>query len=132
MAYPNVPAELTALLTRIQEACRAYPTQDDRARKLSFATIRTAADTIGSVAESELAGAVAEGVRVQVNAVTGALDELGDRWGSEEHGLCRACGAPLASVPVGGGQVVAYCTRCPREILDAVREISDLTGADVL
>ena len=125
-------AEIATLLTRIQEATRVYPTQAEGARRMTFATIRTAAETVGTLAEDTYAGSVAEEVRHHVNAITGALDELGDRFGSEEAGRCRACGRALAKARLGAGGEMAYCTYCPQPILEAVREVSDVTGAEVL
>lgn len=124
--------ETAILLTRIQEACRAYPTQGESARKMTFATIRTAADTIASITADAGRPAVAEGVQRCVNRVNACLDGLADRYGSDEPDACRACGSALRSAQLGGGTVLRYCTRCPSDILEAVRDISDLTGAEVL
>ena len=124
--------EIATLLTRIQEATRVYPTQTEGARRMTFATIRTAAETIGTLAEDTYATNVAEEVRLHVNTITGALDELGDRYGSEEPGRCRACSRPLSKASLGVGGEMAYCTHCPQAILEAVRGVSDVTGAEVL
>ena len=99
---------------------------------MTFATIRTAAETVGAVAEDAYAASVAEEVRARVNEITAALDELADRFGSDDPGSCRACAKPLAKANLGGGRELAYCTHCPSGMLAAVREISDLTGAEVL
>ena len=131
-AAAEVTAEIATLLTRIQEVTRVYPTQAEGARRLTFATIRTAAETIGTVVEDAYEARVAEVVRGYVNAITGTLDELGDRYGSEEEGRCRACGRELARARLGAGAELTYCTHCPRPILEAVRGASDVTGAEVL
>ncbi len=124
--------EITTLLTRIQEACRAYPTQSEGERKMTFATIRTAAETVGAVTEDTFSASLAEEVRREVNQLTSALDELADRSGAVDAALCGACAKTLATAKLGGGRVMRYCTFCPTPILTAVREISDLTGVDVL
>lgn len=128
----SLAQEVAVLLTRIQEGCRSYPTQRDAERRLSFATIRTAAETIGSLAEDDLAAELADDVRSAVNRLTAALDDLSDSFGSDADGHCRCCGQVLAKAPLGGGSTLRYCTRCPTDMLEAVREISDLTGAEVL
>ena len=120
------------LLNRIQEACRSYPTQSDGERKMTFATIRTTADTIAAVCEGELASRTADEVRNQVNVITASLDELGNLWGGDDADSCQACGARLVSAKLGEGRLLRYCVRCPSDILEAVRTISDLTGADTL
>lgn len=134
MDTPTLSArrEITTLLTRIQDACRVYPTQSEGARKMTFATIRTAAETVGAVSEDAFPSNVSEEVRRQVNEISAALDELADRFGSDDPELCGACAKTLATAQLGGGRVMAYCTYCPTPILTAVREISDLTGVDVL
>ena len=129
---PEVTREIATLLTRIQDATRVYPTQTERARRMTFATIRTAAETVGTLAEDAYAASVAEEVRAHVNEITAALDDLGDRFGSEEPDRCRACGRALSVAALGGGSTMRYCTHCPQPILTAVREVSDATGAEVL
>ena len=129
---PSVVAEIATLLTRIQEATRVYPTQGESARRMTFATIRTAAETIGALADDEYPTAVADEVRTHVNAITASLDDLSDRFGSDEPNRCRVCAKPLVRVGLGRGEELAYCTHCPREMLSAVRAVSDATGAEVL
>lgn len=129
---PEATAEIVTLLTRIQDATRVYPTQGEGARRMTFATIRAAAETVGTVVEDEYDTPAAEAVRAHVNQITAALDDLVDRFGSEERGSCRACGRALTTVTLGRHDELAYCTHCPAPILDAVREISDATGAEVL
>ena len=129
---PVVTAEIASLLTRIQEATRVYPTQGEAARRMTFATIRTAAETIGTLADDEYTATAADEVREQVNAITASLDDLVDRYGSEEADKCRVCARPLAKVRLCGGEELAYCTYCPGAMLAAVRALSDVTGAEVL
>lgn len=124
--------EIATLLTRIQDACRAYPTESERQRKMTFATIRTAAETTAAVCTDALPEALADDVQRQVNHITAALDDLSDRFGSDDVQQCGACGTPLAKAQLGGGRLMAYCTNCPTDILDAVREISDITEVDIL
>ena len=128
----DAAAEIATLLTRVQDATRVYPTEGEADRKMTFATIRTAAETVGTLAEDELATSVAETVRTQVNAITAQLDELADRFGSDDPERCGACGQVLATARLGFGEELRYCTHCPAPILAAVREISDATGAEVL
>ncbi len=127
-----VRREITTLLTRIQDACRVYPTESSAARKLTFATIRTAAETVGAVSEDTYATTTAEDIQRQVNEITATLDELADRFGSDDPDRCGACAKTLTTARLGGGRVMTYCTYCPTPMLSAVREISDLTGVDVL
>ncbi len=129
---PPIQRELATLLTRIQDTCRVYPTESTAARKMTFATIRTAAETVGNVVEDAYGTSVAEDVQRRVNEITSALDELADRFGSEDPALCGACAKTLTSAKLGGGRVMYYCSHCPTPILAAVQEISDLTGVDVL
>ena len=124
--------EVAHHLTHIQNLCREYPTQAGEARRLTFASIRIAAEAIATLADDALGEARAGEVREQVIAITGSLDELSDRFGSDDPDRCRACGKPLTDVALGGGRTLRYCTHCPTDILEAVREISDLTGAEVL
>lgn len=124
--------EIATLLTRVQEATRVYPTQTEGERKMTFATIRTAAETVGTLAEDTFARGDAEAVRRHVNAITAQLDELADRFGSDAPERCGACGKVLAKADLGPGEELRYCTHCPTPILAAVREISDVTGAEVL
>ena len=124
--------ELAALLTRIQEVCRVFPTQGDVERKFSYATIRTAAETIATVSDAELPRDRAREIRHEVHVITTALDDLAARSGSTETGHCTACGAALVKATLPGGETLLYCTRCPKEILNAVREISDISETDVL
>ena len=131
-ADPATAREIATLLTRIQDATRVYPTQTEGQRKMTFATIRTAAETVGTLAEDELTTAEAEAVRREVNAITAQLDELSDRFGSDDQERCGACGQVLAKAALGAGDELRYCTHCPTPILSAVREISDVTGAEVL
>ena len=124
--------ELSTYLTRIQELCREYPTQPDGPRKMTFASIRIAADSIAAVSEDQLPSAGAADVREHTNAIQASVDDLADRFGSDNPARCRACAKTLRRVSLGGGNELAYCEHCPREILEAVRAISDLTGAEVL
>jgi len=125
--------EIAGLLTQIQQACREYPTQTADARRMTFASIRIAGDAIGTLSDDALPGEVAGDVRQQVIAITTEVDRLGDQFGSDKAGRCRACGNQLADTQLPrGGERLYYCTNCPTGILDAVREISDLTGAETL
>ncbi|MFK8057243.1 MAG: hypothetical protein AB8F78_14055 [Saprospiraceae bacterium] len=95
--------------------------------------MRTAAETIATLADDFYYGADrATDIRKQVHQITQQLDELLNRFGSEAKDNCRACGHELASASIGFGESLKYCTNCPAPILEAVREISDLTGAEVL
>ena len=125
-------SEIADRLGQIQAGCRAYVDESDAARKMTFAGIRIAADAIGSLCEGSDDGSVADRVREQVNRINAEIDELAARYGSEEPGRCAVCGAELSRVGLYGGGDLQYCVRCPSGILDAVREISDLTGAEVL
>ncbi len=124
--------EITAHLTRIQNACREYPTQAATERRMTFASIRIAADAIGTIADDVLRPEQASDVREQVIAITSSVDDLADRFGSDERGDCHVCGQRLEEAGLGSGNSLRYCTNCPAPILEAVRQISDLTGADVL
>lgn len=119
-------------LTRIQEACREYVTQGERERKMTFASIRISADAIAALSDEDVASAQADEVHHRVNDIHAAVDELAERFGSEEPGACRVCGRPLREVRLAGGEALAYCANCPEPVLAAVRGISDATGADVL
>ena len=126
---PETLRALTTRLTSIQEACREYVTQGEGARKVTFASIRIAADAVAALVEDAPG---AEEVREGVNAIHAAVDELAARYGGDEPGLCRVCATQLQEVPLGGSGRLAYCTRCPTPILEAVRSISALTGVDTL
>lgn len=119
-------------LNRIQEACREYVTQGERARKMTFASIRIAADAIAALSDEDAASPETDQVHQRVNDIQAAVDELAERFGSDEPGACRVCGRPLREARLAGGEALAYCANCPEPILAAVREVSDLTGADVL
>ena len=129
---PAILRQLTELLNSIQNRCREYVTQDDHTRKMTFAGIRTSAETVGALAEDEMNRDEALLVRHQVHAITQQLDELLNRSGSDEPGRCRACGHPVTTVELGASDRMSYCTHCPAPMLEAVREISDLTGAEIL
>ena len=118
--------EVQELLRRIEALCRKYPTQRDIDRRLSFAGIRTAAETIGTLADDQLSASAAEQVRSHVQIIGDALDQLGDSFGSEEQGRCRVCGNTLEQTYLGGDQYMSWCTRCPSTILQAVADIEDL------
>ena len=119
-------------LTHIQDLCREYPTQTGQQRRLTFASIRIAAEAIATLADDSLVEARAHDVREQVIQITSSLDELSDRYGSDDPDRCGACATKLTTVSLSGGRTLRYCTNCPTEILEAVREISDLTGGEVL
>lgn len=99
---------------------------------MTFASMRTAAETIATLADDEFSSDKANDIRKQVHRITQQLDELLDRFGSDAPNECRACGHQLSEVNIGFGESLKYCTNCPTPMLEAVREISDLTGADVL
>ena len=124
--------EIARHLVAIQQSTREYVVQPEAARKMTFASIRIAADAVATAADDDLAGGVADDVREQVNAIQAAVDDLADRYGSDEPGHCRVCGRRLETAALSGADQLSYCTHCPTPLLDAVREISDLTGADTL
>ena len=128
---PETLRALTSRLTGIQQSCREYVTQAEGARKMTFASIRIAADAVAALVD-DAAAAVARDVRAEVNAIHAAVDELAGRYGGDAPDRCRVCAAELHEAPLRGGGRLAYCTRCPSPILEAVRSISDLTGADTL
>ena len=124
--------EIADRLGQIQTGCRAYVDQPDVARKMTFAGIRIAADAIGSLCEESDDPLLADRIRGEVNRINAEIDELAGRFGSDEAGRCAVCGAELQGARLPGGSVLRYCVRCPTGILDAVRVISDLTGAEAL
>jgi len=129
---PQITKEFAGLLTYLQNLCREYVTQGPQARKMTFASMRTAAETIATLADDFYNSDRANDIRKQVNQITQQLDELLNRFGSDAPGECRACGHQLAEANIGFGESLKYCTHCTSPILEAVREISDLTGAEVL
>lgn len=94
--------------------------------------MREAAETLLAISEDELRPTVLDELRREVLNLTAQLDELAERFGSDEAGRCGACGAALHETQLPGGEQLRYCTICPGPILDAARAISDLTGADFL
>lgn len=129
---PATVAEISSRLEQIQAACREYVVQSEAERKMTFASIRIAADAVAALCEESSRGPLGERVREEVNAINAEVDELAGRFGSDEPGRCRVCGAPLQTAGLSGGDHLSYCTSCPRGILGAVREVSDLTGAEAL
>lgn len=129
---PDVSAEFTMLLTRIQNLCREYVTQDGHGRQMTFASIRIAAEAMGTLADDSYRAEDANTIRKQVIKITASVDDLTNLFGSEEPGFCRVCGKPLRIANLYGGATLEYCSFCPQDILDGIREISDLTGADSL
>jgi len=99
---------------------------------MTFATMRTSAETIATLADDFFSADRATDIRKNVHQITHQLDELLNRFGSDAPNHCRACGKELSNANIGFGASLAYCTYCPTPILEAVREISDLTGAEVL
>ena len=132
MASTENTREIAGHLTRIQQLCREYVTQPESQRKMTFASIREAADTIATLGFDGFGESLANDVQAEVNVINGSIDDLSDRFGSDEEGRCHVCATELAEIGVGGGQTMRYCGNCPTEILDAVRAISDLTSAEVL
>jgi len=129
---PQTAREFAGHLTHLQNLCREYVTQGPQARKMTFATMRTAAETIATLGDDSFNADRAADIRKNVHQITYQLDELLNRFGSDAQGNCRACGSLLEKANIGFGESLEYCTNCPSLILDAVREISDLTGAEVL
>lgn len=99
---------------------------------MTFATMRTAAETIATLGDDAFNADRATDIRKNVHQITHQLDELLNRFGSDAPGNCKACGHVLSKANIGFGESLEYCTNCPSPILEAVREISDLTGAEVL
>lgn len=129
---PKIAREFADLLTYLQNLSREYVTQGPQERKMTFASMRTAAETIATLADDFYGSDRATDIRKQVHQITQQLDELLNRFGSDAPGECRACGHPVVEASIGFGESLKYCTHCPTPILDAVRDISDLTGAEVL
>ncbi len=129
---PTIAREFADLLTYLQNLSREYVTQGPQQRKMTFASMRTAAETIATLADDFYNADRATDIRKQVHQITQQLDELLNRFGSDAPGECRACGHVLAEARLGFGGSLKYCTHCPTPILEAVRDISDLTGAEVL
>lgn len=128
----DITREIGERLADIQEACRRYPTQPEGERKMTFASIRIAADAVATLADDAYAADVADDVRTAVNEIRAGVDELADRFGTDEPGRCGVCARPLATAALPGGDTLAYCAHCPQPIQDAVRDISDRCGADLL
>jgi len=128
----DLSREVQPHLARIQELCREYPTQAADDRKMSFASIRIAADAIVTLGEDYLEGSALEAVRDAANDVHAEVDKLADRSGDDSKDRCSACGAELHRTTLPGSGTLEYCTRCPERILEAVGVISDATGADIL
>ena len=99
---------------------------------MTFATMRTSAETIATLADDFFDADRATDIRRNVHLITHQLDELLNRFGSDALNACRACGHALSNANIGFGESLEYCTHCPTPILEAVRDISDLTGAEVL
>lgn len=129
---PQIAREFAGYLTHLQNLCREYVTQGPQARKMTFATMRTAAETIATLGDDAFNADRATDIRKNVHQITHQLDELLNRFGSDAPGNCKACGHVLSKANIGFGESLEYCTNCPAPILEAVREISDLTGAEVL
>ena len=128
----QISQEFAGHLTYLQNLSREYVTQGPQARKMTFASMRTAAETIATLADDYFSSDRATDIRRQVHQITQQLDELLSRFGSDAPNKCRACGHQLMEANLGFGESLKYCTHCPTPILEAVREISDLTGAEVL
>ncbi len=118
------------LLDRISSGCRTYVLQGENARKLTFADMQEAADSVATLADDSYGHGRARQVRKHAMEIVAHVDNLAQRFGSEEPGGCRVCGQPLVEVVLDkrSGDTMRYCNDCPSAILNEIREIEDLVA----